>query len=192
MPFEERLFQLLEHLRNGAIIVGDYPWCQTFRLTCLQEANKIYTEDIVSHISTLYQGTKTQRYINIFEDYLRNGCLLVGAENGSGAFSVTSEASEGKPHNVVGRSPQTFGNDWEVDVNMYCQLCTHRACYIFCDDILGQLIYDGFVKETNQLLNLADLCAIIQQQIIRPDVFNNCGERVKRIHAQIGGNPPRF
>jgi hypothetical protein len=167
MSFEERLFQLLEHLRNGAIIVGDYPWCHTFRLTCLQEANKIYTEDIVSLISTRYQGTKTQTYLNIFEDYLQNGCLLAGIEYGR-------------------------ENECDVDVNTYCQLCAHRACYIFCDDILGQLIYDGFVKETNQLLNLADLCAIIQQQIIRPDVFDNCGERVKRIHAQIGGNPPRF
>ena len=161
MSFEERLFQMLEHLRNGAIIVGDYPWCHTFRLTCLQEANKIYTENIVSLIRTRYQGTKTQSYLHIFEDYLQNGCLLAGLA-------------------------------CDVDVNTYCQLCAHRACYTFCDDILGQLLYDGFIKKTNELLNLADLCAIIQQQIIRPDVFNNCGERVKRIHAQIGGNPPRF
>ena len=78
MSFEERLFQMLEHLRNGAIIVGDYPWCHTFRLTCLQEANKIYTENIVSLIRTRYQGTKTQSYLHIFEDYLQNGCLLAG------------------------------------------------------------------------------------------------------------------
>ena len=115
----------------------------------------------MSLIRTRYQGTKTQWYLHIFEDYLQNGCLLAGLA-------------------------------CDVDVNTYCQLCTHRACYTFCDDILGQLLYDGFIKETNELLNLADLCAIIQQQIIRPDVFNNCGERVKRIHAQIGGNPPRF
>jgi hypothetical protein len=168
--FEKRIFQLLEHLRNGAIIVGDYPWCHTFRQTCLQEANKIYREDIVPQIKKLYQDTKTtQHYINIFEDYMENGCLLVGVENES-------------------------GNDyeWKVDVITYCHFCLYRACYVFCNDILGQLLYDGLVTNTQMLLNLSDLCAITQQQLIHPNSFDYIGERIRRIHVRIGGNPPRF
>ena len=170
MIFEERILQLLEHLRNGAIVVGDYPWCHTFRETCLQEANKIYIEHILPQIESVYRDSKTQHYINIFEDYLKNGCFLVGL-------------LENETENDY---------EWKMDVIMYCRFCLYRACYIFCDDILGQLLYGGLVKSTQMLLNVSDLCAITQQQLIHPNSFHNIGERIHRIHARIGGNPPRF
>ena len=101
MVFEEHLFQLLEHLRNGAIIVGDSPCCHTFRSTCLQEANKIYVSDIAPIIEPRYQTSGTTHSgIHIFVDYVRNGCFVADKMEG-----------------VVDRE----------DMNVYVEMCVGRA-----------------------------------------------------------------
>ena len=166
MNLKECLFLMLEYLRNGAIIVGDSHWCHTFRRTCLLEANKIYIYDIAPIIGPRYQGfNTTQNGIHTFEEYLRNGCLVADKMEG-----------------VVDRK----------DVNIYIEMCVGRGFWHFCNDILGQLIYDQLVEETQELMNLADVCAFRQQRIIRPKVFDECKASILSVHSQIGVKPLQF
>ena len=166
MNLNECLFLMLEYLRNGAIIVGDSHWCHTFRRTCLLEANKIYIYDIAPIIGPRYQGfNTTQSGIHTFEEYLRNGCLVANKMEG-----------------VVDMK----------DVNIYLEMCVGRGFWHFCNDILGQLIYDQLVEETQELMNLADVCAFRQQRIIRPKVFDECKASILSVHSQIGVKPLQF